>query len=80
MKGSIGDIRANSNIWGGRKLNGCTSSSKFKLHRKRVVHDSREANSFLDRRMAVGPDLTHYPAVVATVTQTLTSKVFTSTT
>jgi hypothetical protein len=78
MKGSIGDIRMNSNIWGGRQISGCTApSSKLKLHRKRVVHE-KKANSPMKKRAAVGPDFT-YVGSVAAVTRTSTTVVTTST-
>lgn len=77
MKGSIGDIRENSNIWGGRLISGCTASSR-KLHRKRVVHD-KKAKSLMKKRAAVGPDFT-YVGSAAVVKHTSTMVVTVSTT
>ncbi|KAI4947330.1 hypothetical protein J4E91_006682 [Alternaria rosae] len=66
MKGSIGDVRTNSNIIGGRKLSGC---SNFKLHRKHVVK----------RAGFYGPDSTFTQAQV-TATSTATSRTTVTTT
>jgi hypothetical protein len=71
MKGSIGDVRMNSNIWGGRQISGCTaSSSKLKLHRKRVVHN-KKANPPMEKRLVIGPDFT-YTSVAAVVRTSIT--------
>jgi hypothetical protein len=79
MKGSIGAIRQNSNIWGGRKLSSCTSSTKLKLHRKRVVHAKAAKKPLEKRGVPYGPDYT-YITSTTTVTSTSTSFVTTSTT
>lgn len=82
MKGSIGDVRVNSNIIGGRKLSGC---STFKLHRKRVAFAAPKVK--LNKRAAVddskaklekragffGPDFTFTQAQV-TATSTATAR------
>jgi hypothetical protein len=80
MKGSIGDVRINSNIWGGRKLSECTSSSKFKLHRKRVMHNQGSAAPIQKRGIPYGPDFIYYPPPPVTETQTSTTVITTGTT
>jgi hypothetical protein len=72
MKGSIGAIRINTNIWGGRKLSACTSTPKFKLHRKRVVHDKRAVTPIQKRGIPYGPDFIYFPPPPITVTHTST--------
>ncbi|KAI4953074.1 hypothetical protein J4E86_006613 [Alternaria arbusti] len=88
MKGSIGDVRVNSNIIGGRKLSGC---STFKLHRKRVAFAAPKVK--LNKRAAVddskaklekragffGPDFTFTQAQV-TATSTATARTTVTTT
>jgi hypothetical protein len=82
LKSSAGDIRRNSNIWGGRQLSGCTSqTSKLKLHRKRVVHKAkRDDTPIVERGFALGPDSTYLApaAVTATRTAVVTSTVGTT--
>jgi hypothetical protein len=81
MKGTIGDIRVNSNIYGGRQLSGCKSSSMLKLHRKRVVHETRVVQEtrlkgpLKKRGLPLGPDSIYLPqtsTVVSTSTTTAT--------
>jgi hypothetical protein len=72
MKGSIGPIRENSNIYGGRQISGCTKAPTLKLHRKRVVREPK-----LNKRLLpVGPDFTFLQSTVfvartSTTTQTV---------
>jgi hypothetical protein len=67
MKGSVGAIRANSNIIGGRQISGCTVR-KLKLHRKRVA--PVEPKKHLAKRAGYyGPDFTFTQAHV-TATRT----------
>jgi hypothetical protein len=80
MKGTIGAIRQNSNIWGGRLLSGCTASSKrnIKLHRKGVVH--KPAKKQIQKRgIPYGPDFTFLGAS-STVTRFFTDIAVISTT
>jgi hypothetical protein len=72
MKGSIGDIRVNSNIWGGRQLSKCTSPGKLKLHRKRAVHEKRVKAPLEKRGLPLGPDFT-FLFNIHTVTRTSTA-------
>lgn len=80
LKGSIGSVRVNSNIWGGRQLTGCSSSTKLKLHRKRVVH-VQPAKRPLNKRVGlpVGPDFTFLGDRTTTVTYISTAVETTST-
>jgi hypothetical protein len=78
MKGSIGDIRENSNIWGGRQLSKCTSAGTLKLHRKRVVHGKRVNGPMMKRGLPIGPDFTYLSGqgiVKTTSTATVTTYV-----
>lgn len=64
MKGSIGPIRKNSNIWGARQITACTKPYQLKLHRKRVVRPERP-NNVQKRGLAIGPDYTHIATITA---------------
>jgi hypothetical protein len=76
MKGSAGAVRQNSNIYGGRQVSGCTSS-KLKLHRKRVA--PVQPKKPLGKRAGYfGPDFTFtQPHVTATQTSTAFATVLT---
>jgi hypothetical protein len=84
MKGSIGAIRENSNIFGGRQISGCTTSKTvrrtarpLKLHRKRVA--PAEPKKPLGKRTGFfGPDFTFTQSyVTATVVSTAVTTVST---
>jgi hypothetical protein len=75
MKGSIGDVRVNSNIIGGRKLSGC---STLKLHRKRVAVAAPKEEKLAKRAGFFGPDFT-YTQDLVTATSTTTVKTTVST-
>jgi hypothetical protein len=70
MKGSIGAIRENTNIFGGRLISPCTNTRKLKLHRKRVA--PIQPKKPLGKRAGFfGPDFTFtQPHVTATITAT----------
>jgi hypothetical protein len=78
LKGTIGDVRINANIYGGRQISGCVSSAKLKLHRKRVVHEkhivqeTRSNGPLYKRGLPIGPDST-YIAQTSTVVSTSTT-------
>ncbi|CAN9311043.1 unnamed protein product [Alternaria alternata] len=77
MKGSIGAIRNNSNIIGGRKLSGCVA---LKLHRKRVAVAAPK-QKLAKRAGFYGPDFTFtQDRVVATATGTVRTTVTTTST
>jgi hypothetical protein len=84
LKGTIGDVRINSNIYGGRQISGCVSSGKLKLHRKRVVHgkhivqETRSKGPLNKRGLPIGPDST-YIAQTSTVVSTSTTTATVST-
>ncbi|KAL5115342.1 hypothetical protein ACEQ8H_006787 [Pleosporales sp. CAS-2024a] len=74
-KNAIGDIRVNSNIWGGRQLSGCVATGpKLKLHRKRVVKKEPDMamGRIFKRGIPYGPDYTYYGQPPKTVTSTST--------
>lgn len=78
LKNTIVPIRPNSNIWGGRQITGCktTTQATVKLHRKRVVNEKRP---ILPRGIPIGPDYTFF-STTTTVTRTSTYLAAASTT
>jgi hypothetical protein len=77
MKSSIGAIRENSNIYGGRQISGCTTR-KLRLHRKRVA-PVEPKKPVAKRAGYFGPDFTFTQSKV-TATQTSTALATVSTT
>jgi hypothetical protein len=77
MKHGVAPVVTNSNIWGGRQISGCTTSTtRLKLHRKRVVkkHQKREQGSggLFKRGIPYGPDSTYFQGQAQTTTSTST--------
>ena len=70
-KSSVAAIRQNDNIFGALQVTKCTST-KLKLHRKRVVRSPFTPRKVIQKRGVYGPDFT-YTQGTTTVTQTTTS-------
>ncbi|KAF2030878.1 hypothetical protein EK21DRAFT_88595 [Setomelanomma holmii] len=79
LKGAVGALSVNSNIWGARQLTSCSTTGKLKLHRKRVVHAVPVKKAIEKRGIPYGPDYT-YITGTSTVVSTSTSTSTTATT